>query len=73
MCGDMASDLKLTPLLLGLGLDELSVVPSFVPKVKKAIRAINISDANQLTKEILSLSEASAAQDRLNRVKLTLL
>lgn len=73
MCGDMASDLKLTPLLLGLGLDELSVVPSFVPKVKQAIRATNLSDAKQLAEEILSIPEASKAQDRLNRVKLSLI
>ncbi|OGR86520.1 MAG: phosphoenolpyruvate--protein phosphotransferase [Elusimicrobia bacterium RIFCSPLOWO2_01_FULL_60_11] len=73
MCGDMASDLKLTPLLLGLGLDELSVVPSFVPKVKQAIRATNLADARALAEEILSIPEASKAQDRLNRVKLSLI
>ena len=40
LCGEMASDPALTPLLLGLGVDELSTAPSLVPQVKFLIRRL---------------------------------
>jgi phosphoenolpyruvate-protein kinase (PTS system EI component) len=44
----MASDLAMVPLLLGLGVDELSVSPAYLPQVKFLIRNLNISDAQDL-------------------------
>jgi len=41
VCGEMAGDIRLTPLLLGLGVQELSVGPHQVPRVRRAIRALN--------------------------------
>lgn len=41
ICGEMAGDLALTPLLLGLGVDELSVGAHLVAPVRRAIRALN--------------------------------
>ncbi len=73
MCGEMAADPKFTPLLLGLGMDEISVVPALVPRVKKIIRSTNLAEAKKLANEILSIPEVSLAQERLNRVKLTLI
>ena len=48
VCGEMASDLSMVPLLIGLGVGELSVTPSMVPRVKMLIRCINMSKAKEL-------------------------
>ncbi|HEX7861373.1 MAG TPA: phosphoenolpyruvate--protein phosphotransferase [Verrucomicrobiae bacterium] len=48
VCGEMASDLAMVPLLLGLGVDELSVSPAYLPQVKFLIRNLNLSDAQDL-------------------------
>ena len=48
VCGEMASDLSIVPLLIGLGVVELSVTPSMVPRVKMLIRSFNMSKAQEL-------------------------
>lgn len=48
VCGEMASDLAMVPLLLGLGVNELSVAPAYVPQVKFLIRSIKLSAAREL-------------------------
>jgi len=69
VCGEMAGDPALTPLLLGLGMDELSVAPSLVPQVKFLVRQLKVSDATALAefalncesgREILERSQALA-------------
>ncbi len=69
LCGEMASDPALTPLLLGLGVDELSTAPSLVPQIKFLIRRLKMQDAKALAdfalncesgKEILDRSQALA-------------
>lgn len=69
ICGEMAGDLAAVPLLLGLGVSELSVTPSMVPRVKMLIRSIEMSEARKLAefalnsdspKEILARAEALA-------------
>ncbi len=69
ICGEMAGDLAVVPLLLGLGVSELSVTPSMVPRVKMLIRSVEMSEARKLAefalnsdspKEILSRAEALA-------------
>ena len=69
ICGEMAGDLTAVPLLLGLGVTELSVTPSMVPRVKMLIRSIEMSEARKLAefaldsdspKEILARAEALA-------------
>ncbi len=53
LCGEMAADAMLTPLLLGMGVDELSVVPRAVPLVKDAIRSVTRAQAEELAKSAL--------------------
>lgn len=53
MCGEMASDLDVTPILLGLEFDELSVSAGLVPKVKKMIRDLSFTDCQALAQEVL--------------------
>jgi len=48
VCGEMASEIHLTPLLLGLGMDEFSVVTHAVPRVKKAVQCLDSKDCGEL-------------------------
>ncbi|HEV2392864.1 MAG TPA: phosphoenolpyruvate--protein phosphotransferase [Verrucomicrobiae bacterium] len=48
VCGEMASDPVLAPLLLGLGVDELSSAPALVPPLKFLIRRLKLSEAREL-------------------------
>jgi phosphotransferase system enzyme I (PtsI) len=56
----MAGDLALIPLLLGLGMDELSVGASIVPRVKRAVQSLTLSECQKLTADILELDTSSA-------------
>lgn len=58
ICGEMAADLILLPVLVGLGIDELSVGTPRLPSVKHAIRALNYEDCKALAKDALNLSES---------------
>jgi len=58
MCGEMASRPLHTPLLLGLGLDELSMNPQSIPLVKRMIRSISLAESRRLVKKILNLRTA---------------
>lgn len=60
VCGEMAGDLTLVPLLLGLGIDELSVSATLVPRVKRAVQSVTISECEQLVAEALALDTAAA-------------
>jgi phosphotransferase system enzyme I (PtsI) len=48
VCGEMAGDPLLTPLLLGLGVNELSVAPPSVPQIKYLIRRLKLAEAKTL-------------------------
>lgn len=60
VCGEMAGDPLMTPLLLGLGVDELSMTPSSIPLVKDMIRKTGYGPAQALA--AAALQESSAAQ-----------
>ncbi len=54
ICGEMAADTTFTKILVGLNVDELSVPPVSVLKVKKVIRSISYEEAKSLVEEIFS-------------------
>jgi phosphoenolpyruvate-protein kinase (PTS system EI component) len=56
MCGEMAADPLCTLLLLGLGLDELSMEPFFVPVIKRVIRSLSYARVERLAQESLRMS-----------------
>lgn len=58
ICGEMAADVAITPLLIGLGLDELSVAAGQVARLKHAIRCLSVADCKALAAEARSLSTA---------------
>jgi phosphotransferase system enzyme I (PtsI) len=59
VCGEMAGDPVLAPLLLGLGVDELSAAPSLVPPLKFLIRRLKLSEAQELAAFALDCESAS--------------
>ena len=64
VCGEMASDLSMVPLLIGLGVEELSVASSMVPRVKMLIRNINISKAKELANFAINSDSPKEIQRR---------
>ena len=59
VCGEMARDVALIPILLGLGIDELSVGARSVPRVKMAVRSLAVPECQQLVNEVLGLQTSS--------------
>ena len=64
VCGEMAGDPSLTPLLLGLGVDELSTAPSVLPQIKFLIRRLKMPEAVALAEFALN---CECGQDILDR------
>lgn len=60
VCGEMASEVALTPLLLGLGVDELSAGAALVPRVKSAVQSLEMSTCRQLAAEALEMDTPGA-------------
>ncbi len=65
VCGEMAADPLAAPLLIGLGVGELSMNPSSIPGVKAAVRRFRRSDAQLLAAEALRCRTASEVMDRV--------
>jgi phosphotransferase system enzyme I (PtsI) len=59
VCGEMAGDIALIPLLLGLGVDELSTAAILVPRVKRAVQSLTIPECRELVEETFKLDTAS--------------
>ena len=59
VCGEMAGDIALVPLLLGLGMDELSAAAILVPRVKRAVQSLTIPECRELVEETFKLDTAS--------------
>jgi phosphotransferase system enzyme I (PtsI) len=58
MCSEIAGKPHMTPILIGLGLDELSMSASSIPSVKDAIRRLSFEEARTLAAKVLSLDTA---------------
>ena len=65
MCGEMAADPLCTMVLLGMGLDELSMEPFFVPVIKRVVRSLSYADAQRLTQEVLRMETIQEVKGRL--------
>jgi phosphoenolpyruvate-protein phosphotransferase/dihydroxyacetone kinase phosphotransfer subunit len=63
VCGELAADPLAVPLLLGLGVRELSVSPGAVATVKEAVRATDLTAAAELAAHALDLPSADAVRD----------
>ncbi|MDR2143909.1 MAG: phosphoenolpyruvate--protein phosphotransferase [Treponema sp.] len=65
MCGELAGDPSVTPLLLGLGLDEFSMAAPSIPPVKNIIRQVRFSDCEELAKQTLACTTCRQSSELL--------
>ncbi|MGE8187517.1 phosphoenolpyruvate--protein phosphotransferase [Pseudomonas sp. NPDC086278] len=65
VCGAMASETLAVPLLLGLGVDELSVSVPLIPAIKAAVREVSLLDCQAIAKQTLGLESAEQVRETL--------
>jgi phosphotransferase system enzyme I (PtsI) len=68
VCGEMAGEITLTPLLIAMGVDELSVSAGLVPRVKKAVQMLETSECRKLLEETRTLTSANEILARCEEV-----
>jgi len=64
MCGEMAADPSFTKLLLGMGLNEFSMSPLSIPKIKKIVRSTSLTTARELANQVLATSK----EEEVNKI-----
>lgn len=62
VCGGLAADLNAAPLLVGLGIGELSVPPPVIPRLKAVIRGLDRDECRAAAEQALSLTSAAAVR-----------
>ncbi len=67
ICGEMAGEPLYTPVLLGLGVREFSLLPQNIPPVKSLLRILSAAETAGLAAEILSFPSARDVVDLLHR------
>ena len=63
ICGELAADPKAVPVLMGLGVDELSMSSASIPLVKAQIRNLNFAHCQQLAQQALRCESATAVRE----------
>jgi len=69
MCGEMAGDIVMTLILLGLDLDEFSTSPIAIPEIKRIIRSVTMRQVKEIAQEAILLPTGKEV-DRFARKKL---
>jgi phosphocarrier protein FPr len=67
VCGEFAADERAGALLLGMGIDSLSVTPPAIPATKEAVRAVNTAEARRIAEDVLASDSAASVRARLSR------
>jgi phosphotransferase system enzyme I (PtsI) len=63
MCGEMAGDISMTLVLLGLGLDEFSASPIAIPELKRIIRSVTLRQAKEIAQESMLLATGKEVEE----------
>jgi phosphotransferase system enzyme I (PtsI) len=63
VCGEMAADPRLTPLLLGIGLRSFSMNSGAVPRVKQVVRAVEIAECARFARRVMEQSDPVAIRE----------
>jgi len=63
VCGEMAANPRLTPLLLGLGLRSFSMAASAVPRVKQAVRSVEIDACARFARHVMEQSDPGKIEE----------
>ncbi|MDR3429832.1 MULTISPECIES: phosphoenolpyruvate--protein phosphotransferase [Silvimonas] len=66
VCGGIASDPLAVPVLLGIGVDELSVSVPSIPSIKAMVRKLNKADCQKLAAEVLQMGTVAEVRARLS-------
>jgi phosphotransferase system enzyme I (PtsI) len=65
ICGEMAADVVLMPMMVGLGIDELSAGAASIPRIKRAIQSLNYEEARELVARCVLNETAEENQKEL--------
>jgi phosphocarrier protein FPr len=65
VCGEFASDVRAVPLLIGLGVDSLSVTPPAIPNTKEAVREVDDAHAARVTEAALAATGPAQVRELL--------
>jgi phosphotransferase system enzyme I (PtsI) len=68
MCGEMAGTPHHIPVLLGIGMEELSMNPQTIPDIKRVVRSLNVGDARAFLQDVL---KQTTAKDTFELIKAT--
>jgi phosphoenolpyruvate-protein kinase (PTS system EI component) len=63
VCGAMASDVDALPLLIGLGVHEISATPSAIPRLKRTVRLLDTRECSELARRALAAESVAAVRD----------
>ncbi|MEW6685256.1 MAG: phosphoenolpyruvate--protein phosphotransferase [Candidatus Edwardsbacteria bacterium] len=63
LCGEMSAEPLVIPILLGFGIDELSMSPLAVPETKRIIRSFTLEEAREISEKVLSLTLAAEIKE----------
>ncbi len=68
VCGEMGGDIALTPLLVGLGVDELSCGAAVLPRVKRAVQSLSIEVCEELVSESMNCDTGTAILSKAEEI-----
>ncbi|MFB6098514.1 MAG: phosphoenolpyruvate--protein phosphotransferase [Salinibacter sp.] len=64
VCGEVAADVQAVPVLLGLGVDALSVSPQYLPAVQRIVRAVRYEETKELARSVLEATDPETVRRR---------
>ncbi|WP_395610678.1 phosphoenolpyruvate--protein phosphotransferase [Pseudomonas sp. B22129] len=67
VCGALASEALAVPVLIGLGVDELSVSVPLIPTIKATVRELDLADCQIIARQVLGLEEAAQVREALSQ------
>ena len=68
ICGEMAGEFTIVPLLIGLGVDELSTGAAQVPRIKRVIQSVSYEEMKTMTQDLLKLTSSSEIINHLDEM-----
>lgn len=66
VCGEMAGDSQAIPILMGLGVDELSMSPRQIPSAKQVVRSWSLADAQELARRVMEMDNGQAVRQAVD-------
>jgi phosphotransferase system enzyme I (PtsI) len=67
VCGEVAGDLPIALVLVGLGLNEFSMAATAIPEIKKLIRSVSLKDVRSFASRLLELSTAEEVRSEIQQ------